>query len=70
MIDEILANWSSLLLMIVALAYILIIQNVCKKEARPRKLTEAELLVKLARMGPYNEYEIFRIAARDRKSVV
>jgi hypothetical protein len=51
------------LLILTALLYILIIQNICKKDASPRKLTEPELLTKLARMGPHNEYDIFHLAA-------
>lgn len=63
--NELFTNWPSLLLILIALVYILVIQNVCKKDASPRKLSEAELLTKLARMGPHNEYDIFHLAAQD-----
>ena len=57
-------HWPSLLLLILGVVYLLIIQYLSKREIRPRRLTEAELLAKLARVGPYNEFEIFCSAAR------
>ena len=57
-------HWPSLLLLFLGVAYLLLIQYLSKRENRPRRLSEAELLAKLARVGPYNEYEIFCSAAR------
>ena len=65
MLVDLLSNWPSLLLLVIGVGYLLLIQYLAKKEARPRKLTEAELLVKLARIGPHTEYEIFSLAADD-----
>ncbi len=47
------------------IAYLVVLHLLARREARPRRLTEAELLVKLARMGPHSEYEIFQLAAED-----
>ena len=61
--DTVIHHWPSLLLLLLGVAYLLLIQYLAKREVRPRRLTEAELLVKLARVGPYNEFEIFCSAA-------
>ena len=58
-------GWAALLLMVVGLGYLLVIYLTAKREARPRPLTEAELLAKLGRIGPDTEYDIFFHAARD-----
>jgi len=65
MLADLFSNWASLLLLFIGVGYLMLIQYLAKKEARPRKLTEAELLVKLARIGPHTEYEIFNMAAGD-----
>jgi hypothetical protein len=59
------SNGSSLLLIVLGAAYLLIIQYVSKKEARRRVLTEAEMLAALARLGPHSEHELFHLAATD-----
>lgn len=63
--DALYTKGASLLLISMALVYILVIQKACKKDASPRKLSEAELLAKLARMGPHNEYDLFHLAAQE-----
>ena len=65
MFDEIFSNGASIFLIFMGIAYILVIQYTSKKASRPRKLNEAELLAKLALMGPESEYDIFHLAARD-----
>ena len=55
-------SWGILLL---GIAYLAVLHFLARREARPRRLTEAELLVKLARMGPHSEYDIFHLAAAD-----
>ena len=65
MIGYIFNSWSSLVLFLLGVSYLLILQYAAKKEARPRKLNESELLAKLAKIGPHSEYELFFIAARD-----
>ena len=56
---------SSLLLIVVGAAYLFIIQYVSKKESRRRRLTEAEMLAALGRLGPHTEYDLFFLAAED-----
>lgn len=58
-------GWTALLLMVVGCSYLLVIYLTAKREARPRPLTESELLAKLGRIGPDTEYDIFFHAARD-----
>ncbi len=65
MLGELFTNWPSLVLIVLGVGYLALIQYLSKREARPRKLTEAELLVKMARMGPYSEYEIFHKASHE-----
>lgn len=47
------------------IGYLAVLHYLSRREARPRRLTEAELLVKLAKMGPHSEFEIFHIAAEE-----
>ena len=65
MLAYLFSNWTSLLLVLLGVGYLILIQYLAKKEARPRKLNEAELLAKLARIGPHTEYDIFTLAADD-----
>ena len=58
-------GWPAVLLMAVGISYLLVICLASKREARPRLLTEAELLAKLGRIGPDTEYDIFFRAALD-----
>jgi len=53
------------LLLLAGLCYLVLIQYLSKKESKPRKLSEAEMLAKLARMGPETEYDIFHTAAEE-----
>jgi hypothetical protein len=62
-LDQLITNWSSLVLIVLGVGYLILLQYLSKREARPRELTEAELLAKMARMGPYSEYEIFHNAS-------
>ena len=59
------SQWEILLLVLAGFAYVMLVQHLAKKDARPRVLNEAELLAKLALMGPNNEYDIFRVSARE-----
>ena len=63
MFVELFGNWPSLLIVVMGLVYIAVIQHVSKKAGRPRKLSDAEMLTKLARLGDCTEYDIFRAAA-------
>ncbi len=56
---------SSFLLVSAALVYIVIVQALSKRDARPRRLSEAEMLAKLALMENRSEYDLFHIAAVD-----
>ena len=65
MLGHLFTNWTSIVLLLLGVGYLLLIQYLAKREARPRELSEAELLTKFARMGPHSEYDIFRMAARE-----
>lgn len=60
---EFAGGWPSVLVVVAGLIYIAVIQYVSKKAARPRPLSDAEMLTKLARLGDCTEYDIFRAAA-------
>ncbi|MDJ0829037.1 MAG: hypothetical protein QNI92_04235 [Desulfobacterales bacterium] len=65
MFDYFFNSWASFIIFLLAVTYILILQYTARKESRPRKLSEPELLAKLARVGPHSEYDLFFIAARE-----
>ncbi len=65
MFGEYTGSGASIFLIFMGIAYILIIQYTSKSASQPRKLNDAELLVKLALIGPHSEYDIFRLAAGD-----
>lgn len=63
MFGDLLSDWTSLIIVVTGLVYLAVIQYVSKKEGRPRKLSEGEMLTKLARLGNCTEYDIFHAAA-------
>ncbi len=65
MFGDIFSCWEIFLAVSVGIAYVLYVLYQARKDARPRKLCEAELLAKLALMGPNTEYDIFRVAAQE-----
>lgn len=65
MVENGFGGWAALLLLAVGVGYVLVIRHLSRRASRPRVLTDAEMLVALARMSPYSEYEIFGQAARE-----
>ena len=63
MLGDLIGNGSSLLIVVMGLVYLAVIQAVSKRAGRPRKLSDAEMLTKLARLGNCTEHDIFRAAA-------
>lgn len=55
----------SLAIVLWGVGYLAVMHILARRESRPRRLTEAELLVKLARMGPLTEHDMFHRAAGD-----
>jgi hypothetical protein len=64
MIEIIMNNWQSLLLLSGGTCYLVIISLVSVKNTRPRRLTDAELLAKLALMTSQTEHDLFGAAAQ------
>ena len=65
MTDTIYNSWEIFSVVLLGIVYLGVILNQSRKQQRPRKLNEAELLAKLALISPDTEFDIFRMAAQE-----